>query len=167
MDPDAATWIDSELSVDPTKTQWAPVLHHAQMMDALLTVAGAERTYAFGRSRAHRAAQAGGFAPVVRSWSRSFGSSPTEFLRLTLHAWSAQTQNMGTFEVAESRTGYARFLMKNASAFIGRSRGWQLFLAGYGTGLLDLIQREGRCDIHLVPNSDDVEVVYTYREPSR
>jgi hypothetical protein len=74
---DATGWIDSELSVDPTKTPWVPVAHHAQMMDALIAVVGRDRTYEFGRLRAHRTAQAGAFAPVVRSWSRSFGASPS------------------------------------------------------------------------------------------
>lgn len=157
---DAASWIDSDLSVDPTKTDWVPVTHHAQMMDALLAVTGPERTYALGRERAHRTAQAGAFAPVVRSWARSFGATPTEFLKLTLHAWSSQTRNLGEFVPVESREGYARFLMKDASPPIRESPGWQVFLAGYGTGLLDLVGREGRCDIRVA--GSDVEVSYTY-----
>jgi len=159
---DAASWIDSDLSVDPTKTAWVPVTHHAQMMDALLAVVGPDQTFALGRARAHRTAQAGAFAPVVRSWSRSFGQNPTEFLKLTLHAWSSQTQNLGEFVVADSRPGFARFVMKHASQLLRESAGWQRFLAGYGTGLLDLIERQGRCAIGVV--GADVEVTYTYAE---
>lgn len=161
---DAASWIDSELSVDPTKTQWVPVRHHTQMMDALLTVVGPERTFALGRARAHRTAQAGAFAPVVRSWSRSFGGNPTEFLNLTLHAWSSQVQNLGVIELVEGRPGYARFVMRDATPLLRHSVGWQQFLAGYGTGLLDLIEREGLCEFRVGENGTDVYVDYTYRD---
>jgi hypothetical protein len=44
--------------------------------------------------------------------------------------------------------------------------GWQTFLAGYGNGLLDLIQLHGRCDFRIPPGSGEVEVVYTYDEPA-
>jgi len=157
---EAASWIGSDLSIDPTKTAWVPAAHHALMMDALIAVAGEERTYELGRERAHRTAQAGAFAPVVRSWSRSFGADPTEFLKLTLHAWSSQTRNLGEFVASESRPGFARFVMKGPAPLLGQSRGWQRFLAGYGTGLLDLVHRAGRCDIRV--SGDDIEVVYTY-----
>lgn len=162
---DAAEWIESELSVDPTKTQWVSVAHHAQMMDALMAVVGRERTFELGRLRAHRTAQAGAFAPVVRSWSRSFGANPTEFLRLTLHAWSSQTQHLGEFAMRESRPGYACFVLQNASVLLVDGIGWQIFLGGYGTGLLELIQLRGRCELRIPPGSHDVEVVYTYDEP--
>ena len=66
---DASCWIDTDLSIDPTKTQWVPAAHHAQMIDALHAVVGGERTFELGRERAHRTAQAGAFAPVVRSFS--------------------------------------------------------------------------------------------------
>jgi hypothetical protein len=157
---DAASWIDSDLSIDPTKVSWVPVNYHVQMMDALRTVVGPDRVLALGRLRAHRTTQGGAFAPVVRSWSRSFGTDPTEFLKLTLHAWSSQTQNLGAFTIAESRPGYARFVMHDATRLLRDSPGWQLFLAGYGTGLLDLVKREGRCEIRA--NGSDVECVYTY-----
>jgi len=157
---DAASWIDSDLSVDPTKTRWVPVEHHAQMMDALFAVAGAARTFDLGRARGVRTGQAGAFAPVVRSWSRSFGANPAEFLKLTLHAWSSQTQNLGEFVLAEARPGHVRFVMKDATRLLTESPGWQLFLAGYGTGLLDLVKREGRCDIHRA--GPDIECIYTY-----
>jgi hypothetical protein len=163
---DAAGWIDSDLSVDPTKTAWVPVSHHAQMMDALLSAVGAEQTYELGRLRARRTAMAGAFAPVVRSWARSFGSNPTEFLRLTLHAWSSQTQRLGEFVVRETRPGYSCFVLRNASPLLLEGIGWQTFLAGYGTGLLDLIDREGRCEFRIPPGSPDVEVAYTYDEPA-
>lgn len=161
---DAASWIDSELSIDPTKTAWVPVTHHVQMMDALVTVVGEERTYALGRERARRTALAGAFAPVVRSWSRSFGDHPSEFLKLTLHAWSSQTRNLGEFVVAETRPGYSRFVMKNATRLLHDSRGWQLFLAGYGTGLLDLMNRKGRCEITVDASHADVEIAYVFDE---
>lgn len=160
---DAASWIDSDLSVDPTKTSWVPIAHHTQMMDALHVVAGAERTFELGRERAHRTAQAGAFAPVVRSWARSFGATPAEFLKLTLHAWSSQTQNLGTFVAAESRPGFARFRMAPASRLLRESIGWQAFLAGYGTGLLDLVGRSGRCSLRV--DGDDVDVTYAYADP--
>jgi len=162
---DAASWIDSDLSVDPTKTQWVPVERHAQMVDAMYAVFGPERTFAFGRKRANRTAQAGAFAPVVRSWSRSFGSNPIEFLKLTLHAWSSQTQNLGEFVIQESRVGFVRFVMKSASPVLLESPGWQTFLAGYGTGLLDLVSREGRCEIR--PVGPDIECIYTYDDARR
>jgi len=163
--PDAASWIDSDLSVDPTKTRWIAVAHHAQMVDAVHSVFGPERTFDLGRRRANRTAQAGAFAPVVRSWSRSFGSNPVEFLKLTLHAWSSQTQNLGEFVLDEMRPGFVRFVMKDASPVLIESEGWQIFLAGYGTGLLDLVNREGRCEIRAV--GPDVECVYRYEEARR
>lgn len=162
---DAAGWIDSDLSVDPTKTAWVPATYHAQMMDALLSVVGPDKTYALGRLRAHRTALAGAFAPVVRSWSRSFGSNPSEFLRLTLHAWSSQTQHLGEFVMGEVRPGYACFVLRDAPALLIDGLGWQSFLSGYGTGLLDLIQQRGRCELRITPGAADVEVVYTYDEP--
>ena len=97
----------------------------------------------------------------MRSWSRSFGSTPSEFLKLTLHAWSSQTRNLGEFVLAESRPGHACFVMRDASALFRRSLGWQCFLAGYGTGLLDLVVANGRCEIR-VADAGDIEVVYTY-----
>jgi hypothetical protein len=160
----AASWIDKDLSIDPTKTAWVPAEHHAQMIDALMAVVGVERTFDLGRERAHHTAQAGAFAPVVRSWSRSFGRTPSEFLKLTQHAWSAQTQNLGEFTLVEARSGYARFVLRDADSVIAGSTGWKLFLSGYGTGLLDLIERKGRCDIHLADNGD-LEAVYEYQPP--
>lgn len=160
QDAAAATWIDSDLSIDPTKVSWVPIAYHVQMMLALHRVVGPERTFELGRERLRRTAQAGAFAPVVRSWSRSFGNDPTEFLKLTLHAWSGQTQNLGSFELVESKPGHARFLMRKATRLLVESPGWQLFLAGYGTGLLDLVHRKGKCRIGVV--GDDVECVYDY-----
>jgi hypothetical protein len=157
---DAASWIDSELSVDPTKVAWVPVTHYAQMMDALVTTVGEARTSALGRERARRGALAGAFGPVIRSWSRSFGADPTEFLKVTLHAWSSQTQNLGAFVLAESRPGYARFVIHGAAPLLLESRGWQLFLAGYGTGLLDLMKGKGRCDIDA--SGPDFQCIYVY-----
>ena len=163
---DAAAWIDSDLSVDPTKTQWVPVTHHLQMMEALFAVVGPERTFVLGRTRAHRTAQAGAFAPVVRSWARSFGSNPLEFLKLTLHAWSSQTQHLGEFVPAETRPGHVRFILANAAPVIAESHAWQRFLAGYGTGLLDLVNRVGRCEIRMDSSGKNLEAVYDYDEPS-
>lgn len=162
--PEVAEGFDAAFAIDPTKTQWVPVSYHTLMMEALLAVVGPERTYALGRLRAQRTSQAGAFAPVVRSWARSFGSNPTEFLRLTLHAWSSQTQHLGEFVVRETRPGYSCFVLRNASSHLRDGMGWQTFLAGYGTGLLDLIRQEGRCEFRIT-DGHDVEVAYTYREP--
>ena len=76
-----------------------------------------------------------------------------------------ERQRGGEFVLAESRPGYVRFSMLGASALLRESRGWQIFLAGYGTGLLDLIHCEGRCDIRVSPNGVDVDVDYIYVEP--
>lgn len=152
--------IAHELAVDPTKVEWVSAHHYAAMMDALLAATGPERTFALGRARLHRTAQAGAFAPVVRSWTRSFGRDAGEFLRLTLHAWNTQTRNLGTFVLDETRPGHARFVLARASDVIGASAGWQCFLSGYGTGLLDLLHVDGTCAIRSV--GVDVEIVYDY-----
>jgi hypothetical protein len=157
----AASWIDSDLSIDPTKTAWVPAEHHAQMIDALRAVVGPERTFELGRERAHHTARAGAFAPVVRSWSRSFGETPSEFLKLTQHAWAAQTRNLGEFVLVEAKPGHARFVLRDADPVIAQSPGWKLFLSGYGTGLLDLVGRTGRCEIRLADNGD-LEAIYEY-----
>lgn len=152
-----------ELAVDPTKVEWVSARQYAAMMDALLAAVGPERTLALGRMRLHRTAQAGAFAPVIRSWTRSFGRAADEFLRVTLHAWSTQTKNLGTFVLAESRPGHARFVLTHASTVIRASEGWQCFLSGYGTGLIDLLRVEGRCHVRVA--HDDVEIVYDYAAP--
>ena len=57
--------------------------------------------------------------------------------------------------------GYLDSLMASPQLhLLTESPGWQLFLAGYGTGLLDLVKREGRCDIHRA--GPDIECIYTY-----
>lgn len=158
---DASSWIDSDLSIDPTKTQWVPAAHHAQMIEALHAVVGHTRTFELGRERAHRTAQAGAFAPVVRSFARSFGDTPSEFLKLTQHAWAAQTQNLGEFVLAESRLGHTRFVLESPSPLIAQNIGWKTFLAGYGTGLLDLVKRKGCCEIE-VNGKGELEAIYDY-----
>ena len=164
--PSAAEWIEREIAVDPTKVEWVSANHHGELMDALLDVVGADRTFALGRERLHRTAQAGAFAPIVRAWARSFGRSPEEFLRLTTHAWSAQTKNFGPVKPTESRPGHARFVMEDAASVIRDSQGWHRFLSGYGTGLLDLIHREGRCIVRRDRTGRHVEIIFDYDEPT-
>jgi len=160
--PDASAWIDTDLSVDPTKTAWIPVARYAQMMDALYASAGDERTFALGRARAHRTAVAGAFAPVVRSWQRSFGRDVGEFLKLTFHAWSTQTRHLGEFELESAGAGRARFVLRAAPRVVAECIGWQRFLAGYATGLLDLIERRGLCEIRMDSEGKDMLIVYRY-----
>jgi hypothetical protein len=161
-DPTALEWIESELAVDPTKTEWVAATHYGLLWEAIVGVVGMDRTFALGRERLHRTAQAGAFAPVVRSWVRSFGEKPEEFLRLTTHAWSSQTKNFGSFKEAENRAGHARFVMEDASPILRESLGWRQFLSGYGTGLLDLIEREGQCRVEVAPTGRNVEIVFDY-----
>jgi hypothetical protein len=164
-EPEAAHWIEAELAVDPTKIDWVTAAHYGELMDAIFDVVGSDRAFALGRERLHRTAQAGAFAPVVRSWARSFGDSPEEFLRLTTHAWSTQTRNFGLVRPTESRLGHARFLIEEAAPVIRDSAGWHRFLSGYGTGLLDLIHREGRCIVRRDRTGRHVEIIYDYDEP--
>ncbi len=160
--PDAVAWIDTDLSVDPTKTEWIPVARYVQMMDALYAAVGDERTFALGRERAHRTAVAGAFAPVVRSWQRTFGRDVGEFLKLTFHAWSTQTRHLGEFELADAGPGRARFVLRSPPALVAGCVGWQRFLAGYATGLLDLVGRRGLCEIRMDSEGKDMHIAYRY-----
>ena len=150
------------LTVDPTKVEWVSAAPYGQMMDALLAVVGETRAFELGRERIHQSAQAGAFAPIVRSWARSFGHNPEEFLRLTTHAWSTQTRGIGTFKLAESRPGRVRFVMADAGRVILEHAGWRRFLCGYGTGLLDLIGRRGSCVISVSSAGTTIDATYAY-----
>ncbi len=162
--PDVLKWVENDLAVDPTRVDWVVAAHYGDLMDAILEVVGADRTFALGRERFERTAKAGAFAPVVRSWARSFGDDPQEFLRLAIHAWSAQTRNLGVLESVESRLGRARFVLRDAGPPIRDSVGWRRFISGYGTGMLDLIQREGFCAVELDVSGHHVEITFDYRE---
>jgi hypothetical protein len=165
-DPRSIEWIETELAVDPTTTAWVTSAHFGDLMDTILEVVGSDRAFELGRERLHRSAQAGAFAPVVRSWMRSFGESPEEFLRLTIHAWSSQTRSFGVVSVVENRPGHARFVMLDAPEVIRDSAGWHRFLSGYGTGLLDLIHRQGQCAVRRDPSGKSVEIVFDYTGPA-
>lgn len=165
--PDALDWIETELSVDPTKTDWVNAAHYGELMDAIHRVVGPERAFALGRERLHRTAQAGAFAPIVRSWARSFGESPEEFLRLTTHAWSSQTRNFGALVQLASRLGHTRYVLTDATPVIRDSTGWHQFLSGYGTGFLDLIRRDGLCVVSRDPTGRHVEITFDYEGPER
>lgn len=153
-DPDASEWIDA-----PASGPWFPAERHLAIMRALHDVAGDDGTRAIGRKRLRESLTAGILGPLLRSWGRSYSGAPAQLLRVTPHAWSAATRNLGTLIVTSIADREMGIQVKHAPEIVRRCHAWHRFLEGYGLGVLEMGMLEGEV---VVAPSDDA-LVGTFR----
>lgn len=154
-DPHAAEWIDARHIGD-----WYPMERHVAMMGAFQDVVGDEGLRAFGKMRLREALLGGMLAPIFRSWTRSYVSAPSQFLRVTPHAWRAVTRNAGRMSVARNVEREMQLRVIDAPESVRRASAWHRFLEGYTTGLLEAGALEGT--VIVTVGSDAIEILLTW-----
>jgi hypothetical protein len=85
-----AEWLSSV-----THRDWVAVEAFVALLEVMGQTMGLDELRSLVRKRAVDPAGSNFYAPIVRSWARSFGKSPEHMLRCLVHVWRASLRNAG------------------------------------------------------------------------
>lgn len=88
--PRSAEWLDAVSHRD-----WVPVEAFVTLLDVMGQTMGLDELRSLVRKRMADPAGSNFYAPILRSWARSFGKSPDHMLRCLVHVWRASLRNAG------------------------------------------------------------------------
>jgi hypothetical protein len=88
--PYTAEWLDAVSHRD-----WVPVEAFVSLLDVMGQTMGVDALRSLVRKRMGDPAGSNFYAPILRSWARSFGQSPEHMLRCLVHVWRASLRNAG------------------------------------------------------------------------
>lgn len=131
--PDDETWVDTASGED-----WVPWDGYVALLEAVARVIGVEGLRSLVRRRIIDPEGSNFFAPMLRSWARSFGESPEHMLRGAVQAWRTAQRNVGTIVLHSVGAGEVHLALEGPRVGVyGRSAAMAASLEGLALGFLD------------------------------
>ncbi len=103
----APEWLDGV-----THHDWVDVEAFVSLLDAIGDVMGLDALRNLVRKRIADPAGSNFYAPILRSWARSFGTNPEAMLRGVVHVWRAALRNAGRVRLQPVRAGEVHLLIE-------------------------------------------------------
>lgn len=121
--------------------EWVELASYATLLDAMGDTLGLDELRTMIRKRMVDPKSGSFYAPMTRSWARSFGSSPEYVLRGVVHVFRAALRNAGQLKAVEVRPGELHLIVEGHAAQCARdSQAFGVSLEGLALGFLDLAQ---------------------------
>ncbi len=126
----------------PASLEWVELERFVTLVDAIGEMLGAEELRSLVRRRIVDPAGSSFYAPMLRSWARSFGASAGHMLRGAVHVWRAAFRNAGTLRAVDVRPGEVHLVLDEGPLALEycRSSALSASLEGLALGVLDLAQ---------------------------
>jgi hypothetical protein len=105
--PRDAEWLDAV-----THHDWVDVEAFVTLLDAIGETIGIDALRNLVRKRIADPAGSNFYAPILRSWARSFGTNPESMLRGVVHVWRAALRNAGRVRHHAVREGEVHLLIE-------------------------------------------------------
>ena len=125
----------------PASLEWVELERFVALIDAIGDTLGVTELRSLVRRRIADPSGSSFYAPMLRSWARSFGASPGHMLRGAVHVWRAAFRNAGSLRAVDVRPGEVHLVIDGPlSAVHLRSPALSASLEGLALGVLDLAQ---------------------------
>lgn len=105
--PRPAEWLDAV-----THRDWVDVDAFVTLLDSLGDTIGIDALRHLVRKRIADPEGSNFYAPILRSWARSFGTNPESMLRGVVHVWRAALRNAGRVRLQPVREGEVHLLIE-------------------------------------------------------
>ena len=105
--PHDADWFDAIAPAD-----WVDVTAFVSLLEAIAETMGLESLRWLVRRRIANPAGSNFYAPILRSWARSFGKSPELMLRGVVHVWRAALRHAGSMRHQPVRPGEVHLVIE-------------------------------------------------------
>lgn len=141
--------------------EWVDLSDYVALLDALGDTLGLDELRTLIRKRMVDPKSSSFYAPMTRSWARSFGSSPEHVLRGMVHVFRAALRCGGQLRAIDVRPGELHLLVEGPAAALARSSGaFGVSLEGLALGFMDLAQpRPTLVEVELALARDPLAVV--------
>jgi hypothetical protein len=100
-------WLDAV-----TQHDWVDVSVFVSLLDAIGDTIGIDALRSLVRKRIADPEGSHFYAPILRSWARSFGTNPESMLRGVVHVWRAALRNAGRVRAEAVRAGEVHLLIE-------------------------------------------------------
>jgi hypothetical protein len=149
----------------PDSLEWVELEHFVALIDAIGGTLGVTELRSLVRRRIVDPAGSSFYAPMLRSWARSFGASAGHMLRGAVHVWRAALRNAGTLRPVDVRPGEVHLVVEGPLALeYRRSPALSAALEGLALGVLDLAQpRPVFVEAELSPRREPTSLVCRFR----
>jgi hypothetical protein len=102
-----AAWLD-----DVNHQDWVDVEAFVALLEVMAECMGVDELRWLVRKRIVDPAGSNFYAPILRSWARSFGHSPENMLRGVIHVWRAALRNAGRVRHEAVRAGEVHLVVE-------------------------------------------------------
>jgi hypothetical protein len=149
-------WLDGK-----SPPEWVELDEFVALVDAIGATIGATELRTLVRRRIVDPSSNSYYAPMLRSWARSFGASAGHMLRGAVHVWRAAVRNVGSVKPVDVRPGEVHLVVEGpAAAAYKRSPAQAAAFEGLALGVLDLSQpRPVFVEVELAARRDPVALV--------
>jgi hypothetical protein len=155
-----AEWLDAV-----THHHWVDVGVFVSLLDAIGDTMGLDELRTLVRKRIADPSGSNFYAPILRSWARSFGTNPESMLRGVIHVWRAALRHAGKVRHLPVREGEVHLVIEGPlEAAYRSSRALAAELEGLAFSLLDSAQpRPMFVEVELRADRPQVELVCSFR----
>ncbi len=123
------------------EVEWVSLEDYSALLDALGDTLGVDELRTMIRRRMVDPSGSSFYAPMARSWARSFGASPEHVLRGMVHVFRAALRCAGQLRAVDVRPGELHLLVEGPAAVQARtSTAFGASLEGLALGFMDLVQ---------------------------
>lgn len=155
-----AEWLDAV-----THHDWVDVSAFVTLLDAIGDTMGLDELRSLVRKRIAVPEGSNFYAPILRSWARSFGTNPESMLRGVVHVWRAALRHAGSVRHLAVREGEVHLLIEGPLEQAYRtSPALATELEGLAFSLLDSAHpRPMFVEVELRPERPTVALVCSFR----
>jgi hypothetical protein len=155
------SWLDHVAPHD-----WVALGGYVRLLEAICLTLGVEELRSLVRRRLMDPAGSNFFAPMLRAWARSFGSSPEHMLRGTAQLWRTAHRNAGSVRATAVSDDEVHLVMEGRAADVYRaSPAFAAFFEGMALGFLDLAQpRPVFVEVELMPKREPLVLMCRFGE---
>jgi hypothetical protein len=146
-------------------TEWVELERFVALIDAIGDTLGAAELRSLVRRRIADPSGSSFYAPMLRSWARSFGASAGHMLRGAVHVLRAALRNAGSVRAVDVLPGEVHLVIDEPLAtFYRNSPALSAALEGLALGVLDLAQpRPVFVEAELSPRREPTSLVCRFR----
>lgn len=141
--------------------EWVDLADYVALLDALGDTLGLDELRTLIRKRMVDPKGSSFYAPMTRSWARSFGSSPEHVLRGMVHVFRAALRSAGQLRAVDVRPGELHLVVEGPAALLARSSAaFGVSLEGLALGFMDLAQpRPTLIEVELATKREPLSVI--------
>jgi hypothetical protein len=145
--------------------EWVELERFVSLIDAIGATIGVNELRSMVRKRIVDPSGSSFYAPMLRSWARSFGASAGHMLRGAVHVWRAALRNAGGLRAVDVLPGEVHLVIEGPAAAAYRgSQALSATLEGLALGVLDLAQpRPVFVEVELSPRREPTSLVCRFR----